>query len=274
MTTLRAADVNFAPSGVRRALGLAGDGTNTPTSEAVLRALLELSCDWYWALDAQWRLVWLDGRPSNAETSPMPGEFGQPPWEWPGVLVDGADFAELRTALREYRRFFELEYTLRDKRGHLRYLCMSGEPVFDADDRFAGYRGTTRELTRHKRSEALVALEHAVTRSLAEAANSRKILQAVMRVICESEHWETAGYFRVEDELGTTRLIAGWSGPGIATAAVEYYKHTSDKVIPPGGLLSQVAATAKPLWVDDMKESQTTWAQRVRRMNACFKLCA
>jgi len=92
-----------------------------------------------------------------------------------------------------------------------------------------------------------VALEHAVTRSIAEAATSRKILQAVMRVICESERWETAGYFRVEDPQGTTRLIAGWSGPGMAEAAIDYYKKTTDKVIPPGGLLSGSSQRIFPL---------------------------
>jgi len=88
-----------------------------------------------------------------------------------------------------------------------------------------------------------------------------------MRVICESERWETAGFFRVEDDQGTTRLVSGWAGPGMEAAAVDYYKQTADKVVPSGGLLSQVIATGKPLWVGEVRESQTTWAQRLRQTN-------
>jgi len=130
---------------------------------------------------------------------------------------------------------------------------------------FECFRGTSRVITQRKRAVALVTLEHAVTRSLAEADTSRRIMQALMRVICESEQWETAGFFRVEDEQGTTQLIAGWSGPGVSAVAADYYKDTTGRQIPPGGLLSQVIASAKPLWVEAMTESQTTWTQRVQR---------
>ncbi|HEX7441876.1 MAG TPA: diguanylate cyclase, partial [Caldimonas sp.] len=236
-------------------------------NDVSLRRLLELSCDWYWTLDAQWRLVRLDGRHAQTGANPMQAQIGRAPWEWPGVLVDGADFVQLRNALLRHERLDELAYTQRDPKGHLHYLAVWGEPLFDRDRCFAGYRGTTRDLTQRKRADALVALEHAVTRNLSEAATSRKILQAVMRVICESEQWETAGFFQVEDEDGTTRLIAGWSGPGMSQTAADYYKQTTDKVIPPGGMLSRVVASAKPLWVDAMTESQTTWAQRVAQTN-------
>jgi diguanylate cyclase (GGDEF)-like protein/PAS domain S-box-containing protein len=84
-----------------------------------------------------------------------------------------------------------------------------------------------------------------------------------MRVICESEQWETAGYFRVEDEAGMTRLMVGWNGPGARHATIEYYKGTLDTVVAPGGLLSRVIAAGKPIWIADMTESQTTWRERV-----------
>ena len=46
-------------------------------------------------------------------------------------------------------------------------VSVAGEPVFEIDGRFVGYRGTSRDVTRRKRADSLVALEHAVTRSLA-----------------------------------------------------------------------------------------------------------
>jgi diguanylate cyclase (GGDEF)-like protein len=230
-----------------------------------LRRLLELSCDWHWTLDAHYRLVGLAGRHLDAGPHALLVQLGRPPWEWPGVLAAEADFAELRQALLQRQVFLDLGFKQRDHRGLLRYLSASGYPFASRDGTPAGFRGSLRDLTRHRRAEALAALEHAVTRRLADAATSRAALQAVMQVICESEQWETAGFFRVEDELGTTRLVAGWSGPGMAAAAAEYYKQTSDRLIPAGGMISRVVATGQPLWVDDLMETQTTWAQRVQR---------
>lgn len=240
-------------------------GTFDGWDEFGMRGMLELSCDWYWNLDAQWRLVRLRGQHEQAGTARALAPLGKAPWEWPGAVADSAEFEKLRSALLQRQRFHDLEFVTRDHQGQLRYLAVSGEPLFDKDARFVGYHGTTRDVTQRRRAEALVAVEHAVTRNLAEASNSRKILQAVMQVICESEQWETAGFFRTEDESGKTRLVAGWSGPRMSQTAADYYRHTSDKIIPSGGLLSQVIATAKPLWVAAMTESQTTWSQRVQK---------
>ncbi len=222
-----------------------------------------MSSDWYWEQDAQLRLVRLEGQHPIDTPSSAAELLGKCPWEYPGVVRDSEDFDRMRAAMAARQPFRDLEYSYRDGRGHLRYVSVTGEPLLGEDGQFAGYRGTSRDVTRRKRAEALVALEHAVTRSLAEADSSRRVLQAVMRVICESEQWETAGYFRVEDEAGTTRLMVGWNGPGARQATIEYYKGTLDTVVAPGGLLSRVIAAGKPIWIADMAESQTTWRERV-----------
>lgn len=234
------------------------------TGGASLLPLLELSCDWYWALDPTLCLVLMAGRYLDAGPSPLLAMLGKVPWKWDGVQANTADFERWRGALLAHRSFVDVELTFRDHRGHLFYAVVSGAPVFDGAGRFAGFYGVARDLTARKRSDALSALEHAVTRSISEAATSRKILQAVMRVICESEQWETAGYFSVVDAQGTTQLVAGWAGPGMSALAADYYRHTSDKIIPPGGMLSKVVLSALPLWSADLKEGQTTWSQRVR----------
>jgi len=234
-------------------------------SETRFRSLVALSSDWYWEQDAEFRLIRFEGRPAAQGHSPALALLGKRPWEHTGVVPEAADFDRIRAALDRHESFRDLEYAYRDRHGYLRYVSATGEPLFGEDGRFMGYRGTSRDVTRRKRAEALVALEHAVTRSLAEADSSRKVLQAVMRVICESEQWETAGYFRIEDEAGRSRLIVGWSGPSARKATVDYYKGTINTVVPPGGLVSSVFAAGKPIWISDMNESQTTWRERVKR---------
>jgi len=77
--------------------------------------------------------------------------------------------------------------------------------------------------------------------------SSRRVLQAVMRVICESEQWETGGYFRLEGATGASRLVVGWSGPGMKSDTTDYYKERLDTVVPAGGMISRVATSGKPI---------------------------
>ena len=227
-------------------------------SETRFRTLVECSSDWYWEQDAELRLIRIEGLNASAGSHSESALRGKRPWEYPGIVVGAEDLERLREALQAREPFRDLVYAFRDERGHLRYVNMTGEPLTGEDGGFAGYRGTARDVTQRKRAQALVTLEHAVTRRLAEAETSRKALQAVMRIICESEHWETGGYFRIEDEAGTSRLVVGWTGPSARQMAVDYYKDTIDRVIPPGGLISRVVSTGSPLWLADMRESQTT----------------
>src|SRR5690606_36000476 len=82
-----------------------------------------------------------------------------------------------------------------------------------------GLRGSIRDLTERKREERLLALEHAVTRRLAEANSTRRCLQAVARVMCESEQWESGGYYSLDPCTGSARLVTGWRRPGTAAGA-------------------------------------------------------
>ena len=227
-----------------------------------IERLLGMSCDWHWLTDTASCMVHLAGRSIDAGPHPMLAHLGKPLWDWPGVPVHAAQ--ALHSSMQSREPLHEVELALRDHRGLVQYVEVCAEPLFDTAGTFAGYHGTIRNTTSRKRAVALAALEHTVAREIAQAADSRHILQAVMRVVCESEQWETGGFFRAEDSVGTCRLVAGWSGPGMSQAAAEYYRHTAGRVIPTGGLLSRVIVSGKPVWVESMQESQTTWSQRVR----------
>lgn len=138
--------------------------------------------------------------------------------------------------------------------------------IRDHDGNPAGFRGMLRDVTERRREERLLALEHAVTRSLAEAETTRKTMQEVMRIVCESERWDAGGYFRFEDEKGTARLIVGWSGPEATAGTRKAYETAPGDVIPAGGLMSEVFRTEEPLWVEDVtRDSRTTWRKRLEQ---------
>ena len=234
-------------------------------SQARFRSLLEISSDWFWERDADFRLLRIEGCSAVGQALDRSAIVGKRLWEFPGVVLDSADFDFFRAVAGRRELFRDFEYAFRDGSGQLRYMSVSGEPAFDAAGAFIGYRGTSRDVTQRRRHDALIALEHAVTRSLAEADSSRNVLKAVMRVVCESEQWETAGYFRVEDAAGTTQLVIGWRTAGTDAAATEYYRQAADSVIAPGGPLSQVVLSGEPVWFADMQQANTTWRERVGR---------
>lgn len=229
--------------------------------DADLRRLLELACDWYWTLDSDYRLVRLDGRQLDDGPNVMRDQLGRRPWEWAGVIVDAPGFTQLHESLLDRIPFYERECTMEDGHGLLRHLVISGEPLFD-NDRFIGFHGTTRDLTLVRRTAALASLEHAVGRIVAMGATSRQVLQGIMKAVCDSEQWETAGYFRLANKQGPTRLVAGWSALGAVAEPTESHRRTASKVIKAGESLDRVVATGKPLWVD--RPSRTSTDRRAK----------
>jgi signal transduction histidine kinase/ActR/RegA family two-component response regulator len=226
-----------------------------------LRTLIEQSGDQYWELDADLRLTRLEGRDSGG-----PGlRPGMHPWEMPGADPDCAEWQEYRRVLDAHAPFRDVELPLRSVAGEVLWWSCSALVQTAADGRFNGYFGITRDVTRGKRVSQLLAMEHAVISALERATSSEELLRAVVRVICESEQWETGGYFRVEDESGAVRLVLGWQPPDIAPEKVQYYKSKIGLLVPPGGYLSTVVKTGAPLWVPDMTGGQTTWRDRLEK---------
>ena len=98
--------------------------------------------------------------------------LGKQRWET-GIEIEGG--WDAHRAMLEARAPFRdvlMWRTLPD--GARRYVSVSGEPMFDAKGRFIGYRGIGRDVTKQKRIQQLLKLDHAVTLRLAEAASARR----------------------------------------------------------------------------------------------------
>src|SRR5687768_4111351 len=126
--------------------------------------------------------------------------------------LDGADdyWEHNRRSLERHEAFrdFEIQRPLPDGRNV--WLALSGEPLFDAEGMFQGYRGIGRNITPQKRGEQLLRLEHAVARALAQAGGITDGLQAGLRAICDIEGWDYGRCFRVDPVSGEMTLEQGW----------------------------------------------------------------
>ena len=123
-------------------------------SEARFRDLATISSDWIWEQDAELRFVDMSSGLQRAGLS-SPTTLGKRRWELP-ILLDEAGWTEHKAMLAAHQPFSNFEYPIRNERGEVRWFSISGKPLFDEEGRFAGYRGTGRDVTRAKLAEAEV----------------------------------------------------------------------------------------------------------------------
>jgi PAS domain S-box-containing protein len=131
-------------------------------SEERFRALTELSSDWFWEQDENFRFVQISGELTHAHLTANTREraIGKTRWELDNVNMDESVWAAHKAQLERHEVFRDFEITRLDAQGQLRYVAISGVPIFDASGRFTGYRGTGRDTTEmHRFSEALRASE-------------------------------------------------------------------------------------------------------------------
>jgi len=122
-------------------------------SEARFRRLTKLSSDWYWKQDENLRFThtW-----SEVENHGYTGDssIGKTRWELAGIikLLNGT-WAEHKAVLAARQPFRDLEYCRTGPDGVVRYISISGVPVFDEEGRFKGYEGVGLNITERKRIE-------------------------------------------------------------------------------------------------------------------------
>jgi len=124
-------------------------------SEERFRALIELSTDWYWEQDAQFRFVRFSGDFGKLEISKAQW-MGRRRWEVETIGLTDEQWAEHRRQLDAHQPFRDLEYQRVLDTGEARWINVSGLPIFDPNGKFIGYRGVGRDITERKRAEELI----------------------------------------------------------------------------------------------------------------------
>jgi diguanylate cyclase (GGDEF)-like protein/PAS domain S-box-containing protein len=125
-------------------------------SEIRFRALTEMSSDFYWESDAQHRLTERGGaarKSSSVSIFRQGAQIGKRRWEVPYLSPDEAGWREHQATLDAHRPFRDFELSRLGTDGTERFISISGDPVFDATGRFAGYRGVGTDVTARRRAE-------------------------------------------------------------------------------------------------------------------------
>ncbi|MCC6196516.1 MAG: EAL domain-containing protein [Burkholderiales bacterium] len=122
-------------------------------SESRFKSLLALSSDWYWEQDAELRFTAVAGMDPERDRLGVARLVGQAAFTQGEIPVGERDLSRYRALTSARQPFRDLTQSVRGADGEWRYVSFSGEPVFDGDGAFAGYRGIARDVTQSRRAE-------------------------------------------------------------------------------------------------------------------------
>ncbi len=112
-------------------------------SEQVFRDFAEAASDRFWQTDAEHRLIWHSG-----VTGAPPSYIGKTRWEHFGIAPDQNPlWFKHKADMDAHRTFRDFRYVRAKEDGSVRHRIVSGKPLFDAQGKFLGYRGTYRDMT-------------------------------------------------------------------------------------------------------------------------------
>jgi PAS domain S-box-containing protein len=130
--------------------------------------LTELSADWYWEQDEEFRFTYFSGFLKEKTGLGTNWHLGKHRWDTPAQNFSEEDWARHKAALVQHEPFQDLEIQRVDSSGREIWSVLHGRPFFDGTGRFKGYRGVGRDVTASK----LAARELAVANHALQEANN------------------------------------------------------------------------------------------------------
>src|SRR6266550_6659457 len=102
-------------------------------SAARFRSLTQLSSDWYWEQDAEFRLTFMSSYVGEKTGLDASAYLGRRRWDQPALNLTEADWARHRAQLERHEPFRDFEMQRPAPGEGSRWLSISGEPVSDAE---------------------------------------------------------------------------------------------------------------------------------------------
>ncbi|MFQ5944024.1 MAG: PAS domain S-box protein [Anaerolineales bacterium] len=110
-----------------------------------------------------------------------------------------------------------------------------------------------RDITERKAAERHLAIEHAMTRVLAESRGVSETISKVLQTICEHLEWEIGELWGIDRQANHLHCIESWRSPSIQLPRFD--EITKKTTLPAGvGLPGRVWASKQPLWIPDLAQ--------------------
>jgi len=127
--------------------------THLQESEERFRSLTDLSSDWYWEIDENFRFTNFVGYRDGKSILTQEDSLGKTRWELGALNLGPEDWDAHRRVLEAHKPFRDLELQRLDADGKPYWVAVSGTPIFDGKGRFLGYRGIGRDISKRKNAE-------------------------------------------------------------------------------------------------------------------------
>ena len=175
-------------------------------SDERFRSLTELSSDWYWEQNEQFRFVPLVGQLNEKTRSANQAHVGKARWEMGAANLTEADWQAHRAMLLAHEEFHDFEMLRPDRSGVAHWLSISGRPIFDSAGNFRGYRGVARDITERKlAADALRAREERFQILFSRASEGIVIISPAGKLVAANESFARMHGYTV-DEIQQLKL--------------------------------------------------------------------
>ncbi len=178
-------------------------------NEARLSSLLSLSSDWVWELDSDLRLNYLSSGWQASTGIAAAQILGRHFFAWHEWGMQDPQREQLLQCLRESQPFREVTLGVQSPNGQ-RYVRLAGEPQWNAQGQFSGYRGVGADVT-----EATLATQRAEHMArfdpLTGLANRSVLADALQRALARAgrngtrvglAYLDLDGFKKINDSLG------------------------------------------------------------------------
>ncbi len=229
-------------------------------SEERFKSLFEFSSDWYWEQDADFKFTLIMRNAASEARFAAKKSIGKTRWELPYVGTTEEQWDQHKALLNARQPFYDLVLKRYDATGNLCFSSISGAPVFDVEGNFKGYRGVGKDITARKQGEQREAMEHAVTRLLAESKDLTEAMLKIIQTICETSGWHYGAYWGLDKQSQFLRRANTWSFPSLDVAefiASSQQEPSQGAKMRSHGVRRRAWATGEPVWVSDVTRDPT-----------------
>jgi diguanylate cyclase (GGDEF)-like protein/PAS domain S-box-containing protein len=122
-------------------------------SEQRFKSLTSLSSDWYWERDKEDKLTMISSGFTELTGIDLKEILGKKRSSLGGFEYPSEQWEHYQECVARRQPFHKLEWRVRRTDGQIRYGVAMGEPIFDSQGEFQGYRGIGRDITSEKLAE-------------------------------------------------------------------------------------------------------------------------
>lgn len=157
-----------------------GHEADLEASNQRFRDVAEVAGDWIWEMDKDLRFSFLSERFFQIFPVPREAIIGKSRHEFAGRAMEAPHWQAHYRDLDARKPFRSFEYDVTLPNEELRFIQISGKPVFGQDDIFKGYRGTGTDITELRlREQQLAAERERLRRVTVEISEKNSMLESL-----------------------------------------------------------------------------------------------